>query len=188
MVLKRAISIYLALVAVSVTVQFTVWTIYASASDRANDTAGAIWTVLGWCMLAGLVMMVVTTFQEKQRSEGDSSTSARCCHMSNVLFYGTVLLALAFLPKLVRGPLGSTPERRNFLGCLVHDRHRGAGPLRGRGPPSLAHRLRLAVAEQPEPEGSPLLHHAVDDPGWAVCRHFRGSLVPTPVLRWFFQS
>ena len=40
MVLKRAVSIYLALVAVSVTVQFTVWTIYASAPDRANDTDG----------------------------------------------------------------------------------------------------------------------------------------------------
>ena len=119
----------------------------------AYNTAGAIWTVLGWCMLAGLVLTVVTTFQEKQKSEADSSTSARCCHMSNVLFYGAVLLTLAFLPKLVRGPLGSTPERRNFLGCLVHHRHRGAGPLRGRGPPSLAHRLGLALQNNQKRRG-----------------------------------
>ena len=114
MVLKRAISIYLALVAVGVIVQFTVWTIYAKTSDRANDTAGAIWTVLGWCMLAGLVMMVVTTFQEKQKSEADSSTSARCCHMSNVLFYGAVLLTLAFLPNWFAARWGQPPSEGTF--------------------------------------------------------------------------
>ncbi len=114
MVLKRAISIYLALVAVSVTAQFTVWTIYAKTSDPANNTAGAIWNVLGWCMLAGLVLTVVTTFQEKQRSEADSSTNARCCHMSNVLFYGAVLLTLAFLPNWFAARWGQPPSEGTF--------------------------------------------------------------------------
>lgn len=112
--IKRAISIYLALIAVATTVQFAVWTIYAKTSDRANDLANTIWNVLGWCMLAGLVLMLVTTFREKQRIDADPSTSAQHCCTPNVLFYGAVLLTLAFLPNWFAARFGQVTNESTF--------------------------------------------------------------------------
>ena len=114
MVIKRAISVYLALVAICLVVQFTVWTIYAQASERANDAANTVWDVIGWCMLAGLVLVLVVTYQEKQRSPTDSSTGARQWLTANRLFYAALVLTLAFLPNWFAAQWGEPPNEATF--------------------------------------------------------------------------
>lgn len=111
---NRLLSLYLAVVAVSVTAQFTTWTIYSKISDRAADVALVAWDVIGWCMLAGLLLTVFTTFREKRNSDPDSSGCARYCHPSNLLFYGAVLLTLAFMPNWFGGLWGEPPHEGTF--------------------------------------------------------------------------
>ena len=114
MVIKRAASVYLAVVAVCVAVQFTVWTIYAQASDRANDAATAIWNLLGWCQLAGLAIVLGTTFQAKRRHDKDHATSTRQWLTANRLFYSAILLTLAFLPNWLAARWGQPPNEATF--------------------------------------------------------------------------
>ena len=114
MLLNRAGSVYLGLVALSVAVQFTVWTIYAQSSDRASDTANNIWNVLGWCQLAGLAMILVTTFKEKRRHDDDPLTSTRQWLTANRIFYSTLLLTLAFLPNWFAARWGEPPDQSAF--------------------------------------------------------------------------
>lgn len=99
MALHRLISAYLLLVAVAVAVHFVVFPLYAYDSD--GETIGSalnVWHVLDVFMAAGLAMMMLTTWREKRRHEGDSS-DLRPWLRSNVMFYGTVLVALAFVPN-----------------------------------------------------------------------------------------
>ena len=100
MALHRLMSAYLLIVAVAVAVHFMVFPLYAYDSD--GETIGSalnVWHVLDVFMAAGLVLMMVTTWREKRRYEGDSSGDLRPWLRSNVMFYATVLVALAFVPN-----------------------------------------------------------------------------------------
>ena len=102
----RLISVYLALVAVAVAVQFVLFPLYAYDSDgEVTNSALDVWHVLNWLMAAGLVLAVLTTCREKRRHEGDSGFGPWL--RSNVMFYGTVLLALAFVPNWFASAWGS---------------------------------------------------------------------------------
>ncbi|MDE0121786.1 MAG: hypothetical protein OXS33_08645 [bacterium] len=113
MVIKRVISVYLALVAIGLAVQFTTWTIYAQASQRARDAAGAVWDVIGWSMLAGLVLTLVVTYQEKQRRDA-GTTSTRQWLSANRLFYAALVLTLAFMPNWFASRWGEPPNEATF--------------------------------------------------------------------------
>lgn len=96
----RLISVYLALVAVAVAVQFVVFPLYAYDSDgEVMASALDVWHVLDWFMAAGLVLMVVTTYREKRRHDGEGSSDVVAWLRSSFMFYGAVLLALAFVPN-----------------------------------------------------------------------------------------
>lgn len=100
MTLRRLMSAYLLLVAVAVAVQFMVFPLYAyDSGGETMDSALNVWHVIDVLMAAGLALMVLTTWREKRRYEGDSSADLRPWLRSNVMFYGTVLLALAFVPN-----------------------------------------------------------------------------------------
>ena len=114
MLIKRAMSVYLVVVALSVAVQFNVWTIYAQASDSANDAATAIWNVLGWCQLAGLVIVLGTTFKAKRRHDADPTGATRQWLTANLLFYGALVLTLAFLPNWLAARWGDPPNEATF--------------------------------------------------------------------------
>lgn len=114
MVIKRAISVYLALVAICLAVQFTTWTIYAQASKQADEVAGTVWDVIGWSMLAGLVLVMVITYQEKQGGHPESPTAARQWLTANRLFYAALVLTLAFLPNWFASRWGEPPNEATF--------------------------------------------------------------------------
>lgn len=91
---KRVIGAYLALVAVVVLAQFVAWPLYVDDyADAANDT----WLTLNWFMAAGLVLMLVLTCKAKQACDADADN--RQWIRANVMFYLTVLLAIAFVPN-----------------------------------------------------------------------------------------
>ena len=99
MALHRLMSVYLIVVAVAVAVHFMVFPLYAyDSGGETMDAALNVWHVLDVLMAAGLVLMMLTTWREKRRYGGDSS-DLRPWLRSNVMFYGTVLLALAFVPN-----------------------------------------------------------------------------------------
>ena len=96
----RLISAYLALVALAVAVQFVLYPLYAyDSAGEVIDAARATWDVLNWFMALGLVLMVVTTFKEKKRLDSAASVEIRRWLVATVMFYGTVLLALGFVPN-----------------------------------------------------------------------------------------
>ena len=78
MVLHRLMSAYLLLVAVAVAVHFVVFPLYAyDSGGETIDAALNVWHVLDVFMAAGLVLMMLTTWREKRRYEGDSSADLR---------------------------------------------------------------------------------------------------------------
>ncbi len=95
---KRAIGVYLALVALAVAAQFVAYPLYAYEGDNL-DAANDTWLVLDWLMFVGLMLAVVTTFRAKQQSDAGSSADLRRWFGANAMFYGTVLLTLAFVPN-----------------------------------------------------------------------------------------
>lgn len=106
--IPRLVSVYLALVAAAVTAQFpqfVLFPLYAYDSDGEwlGGAANDIWLVLDYFMAAGLILMLVTTWREKKRADHDTSADQRSWLGSAVMFYGTAILTLAFLPKNVRG-------------------------------------------------------------------------------------
>ena len=106
--LHRMIGAYLALVAVAVAVQFMVFPLYAYDSDgEVVASALDVWHVLDWFMAAGLVLLVVATCREKRRHGGEDSSDVRPWLRSNFMFYGAVLLALAFVPNWFEAAWGS---------------------------------------------------------------------------------
>ena len=100
MVANRLIGAYLGLVAVAVAIQFVAFPLYGydSGGERSSGALG-VWQVLDWLMVIGLVLMLVTTAQRKRHHDGEDSTNMRPWLASRVMFYGTIMLALAFLPN-----------------------------------------------------------------------------------------
>ena len=100
MVMDRLIGAYLGLVAGVVAVQFVVFPLYAydSAGERTSGALG-IWHVLDWFMAIGLVLMLVTTSKRKRSHDGETSSNIRPWLASRVMFYGTAMLTLAFMPN-----------------------------------------------------------------------------------------
>ena len=100
MVTNRLIGAYLGLVAVVVAAQFVVFPLYAydSAGERTSGAVG-FWHLLDWFMAIGLVLMLGTTFRRKRSHDGETSTNIRPWLASRVMFYGTAMLALAFVPN-----------------------------------------------------------------------------------------
>lgn len=94
----RVISVYLALVASAVALQFTLWRVWSQASDRAEQTSDAIWQVLGWGQLIALALTLVVTFGAKRKQDTDPAADTRGWLNANILFYCAVVLSLAFLP------------------------------------------------------------------------------------------
>ena len=93
---KRVVGAYLALVAVVVLAQFVAWPLYVDDhADAADDT----WLILNWFMAAGLVLMLVLTCKGKQSCDADPAGDDRQWIRANVMFYATVLLAIAFVPN-----------------------------------------------------------------------------------------
>ena len=108
MAVDKLISIYLVLVAIAVAVQFVVFPLYAYGVDgEVMASALDVWHVLDWFMAVGLVLVVVTTYGEKRRRDGDESPDLRPWLRSRFMFYGTVLLALAFVPNWFAAVWGS---------------------------------------------------------------------------------
>ena len=95
---KRAVSAYLALVALAVLGQFVAYPLYAYEGDNA-DAALEIWLVLDWFMAVGLALMLVMTCKGKQSCDADAASDSRQWIRANVMFYLTVLLTVAFLPN-----------------------------------------------------------------------------------------
>lgn len=93
---KRVVGLYLALVALVVVAQFVAFPLYADDhADAANDT----WLILDWFMAAGLALMLVITCRAKRSCDAESGADTRQWVRSNAMFYGTVLLAIAFVPN-----------------------------------------------------------------------------------------
>ena len=91
---KRMVGAYLALVAVVVLAQFVAWPLYVDDhAEAANDT----WLILNWFMAAGLALMLVLTCKAKQSC--DAEADDRQWIRANVMFYLTVLVAIAFVPN-----------------------------------------------------------------------------------------
>lgn len=110
----RCGSVYLAAVAAAVAANFIAYPLYAyDSSGESSNTATEIWLTIDWFMATGLLMMLMITFKGKKASdakaragcmgtetgEGDSSTGTRRWIESNLLFYSSVLLTLAFIPN-----------------------------------------------------------------------------------------
>ena len=93
---KRVIGAYLALVAVVVLAQFVAWPLYV---DDHADAAGDTWLILNWFMAAGLVLMLVITARAKLSCDAEGGDDDRSWIRANVMFYLTVLLAIAFVPN-----------------------------------------------------------------------------------------
>ena len=116
----RLISVYLALVALAVGVQFMVFPLYAYDADgEVMASALDLWHVLGWFMAAGLVLMLVTTCRQKCRYAGDTSADIRPWLRSNVMFYTTVFPSAGLRAEMVRVHM----ERQQQLDNLASDRH-----------------------------------------------------------------
>ncbi len=93
---KRLIGAYLALVAVVVLAQFVAWPLYVDDhADAALDT----WLILNWFMAAGLALMLVITTRAKRSCDAEGGGDTRQWVRANVMFYLTVLLAVAFVPN-----------------------------------------------------------------------------------------
>ena len=95
---RRAVATYLVLVALAVVAQFVAFPLYADEGDNL-DPALDVWHILNWFMAAGLVLMLVITLRGKQAADADPGTGTRQWVRANVMFYVSVLLAIAFVPN-----------------------------------------------------------------------------------------
>lgn len=92
---KRVVGAYLALVAAAVLAQFVAWPLYVDDhADAALDT----WLILNWFMAAGLALMLVITTRVKRSCDAEGGDDRQWIR-ANVMFYLTVLLAVAFVPN-----------------------------------------------------------------------------------------
>ena len=106
---RRAIAAYLALVALAVVGHFVAFPLYAYESDNL-DAALDTWHVLNWFMAAGLVLMLVITVRGKRAGDADPAIDSRQWLRANVMFYLSVLLAVAFVPNWFASNWGESDD------------------------------------------------------------------------------
>lgn len=136
-ILFRGASLYLVLVAVAVTVQFFAFPFYAydAAGKSIEDgSAMTVWLVLDWFMAVGLVILVIATLAGKKfinmesnlnKKHKSGSDEAGCCNTTdsgngygdlkkwieaNAMFYGSVILTIAFVPNWFEVAWGASPN------------------------------------------------------------------------------
>lgn len=99
---ERAISIYLALVALVTVAQSVMFPVYGYESDgTAAGGANTVWHVLNWFMALGLAAMLFTTYREKRRLDAETATDLRPWIGASAKFYLGVLVTVAFAPNWV---------------------------------------------------------------------------------------
>ncbi len=99
---NRLISLYLVLVAAAVAGQFFAFPLYAyDAADEVRVVADNVWSVLNFFMAAGLALVMLTANRERRRQDEAPSPDHRSWLGSNVMFYGSVLAAVAFVPNFL---------------------------------------------------------------------------------------
>lgn len=83
--------------------------IYGYDSDGNLLSAGIdVWHTLNWFMAAGLVLMLFTTYGEKRQfPAGPAASDVLPWVRSNVRFYSTVVVFLAFVPNWFAATWGS---------------------------------------------------------------------------------
>ena len=106
---RRAIAAYLALVALAVLGHFVAFPLYAYEGDNL-DAAFDAWHVMNWFMAAGLVLMLVITVRGKRACDADPAMDSRRWLRANVMFYLTVLLAVAFVPNWFASNWGESAD------------------------------------------------------------------------------
>ena len=121
--IKRIISIYLAIVAVVVTVQFVAYPLYAydEAGNEIKNSLDAmdVWHIIDWFMAGGLILAVATSFMAKQAHDANLRDAQAGCVSDgkglsgsdvgairqwfecNLIFYSAVLLLIAFIPNWI---------------------------------------------------------------------------------------
>ena len=99
---ERAISIYLALVAIVTVVQSVMYPVYGYEPDgTAAGGANTVWHVLNWFMALGLAATLFTTYREKRRLDAEAASDLRPWIGASAKFYVTVVLTVAFAPNWV---------------------------------------------------------------------------------------
>ena len=110
MATRRLISVFLALVAVAVAGHFIVFPLYAyNAAGEASALSRNIWLTLDAFQAAALLLVLITGYQAKQASDGETSAITRSWVTSNLIFYTTVLVAIPFFANWFAA-LGSTDD------------------------------------------------------------------------------
>lgn len=94
---RRVIGTYLALVAVAVLGHFVAFPLYAYEGDNL-EAALDTWHIMNWFIAAGMVLMLILTLEAKRSCEADAAAGRQWIR-ANVMFYLTVLLAVAFVPN-----------------------------------------------------------------------------------------
>lgn len=96
----RLMSLYLVLVAAAVAGQFFAFPLYGyDAAGEVRVVADNVWSALNFFMAAGLVLVMLTANRERRRQDEAPSPDLRSWLGSNVMFYGAVLAAVAFVPN-----------------------------------------------------------------------------------------
>lgn len=97
---RRVIAVYLALVALAVTVQFMGFPFYGyEPGGGFNERAVNAWLVLDPLQALGLALAALTGFREKRRLAAAPVADFRRWMGANVVFYGAVLMLIALLPN-----------------------------------------------------------------------------------------
>lgn len=95
MAVKKAISVYLALVAAWVAVHFLDHTFFEDHADEALDGSRNQFLTLDGFMAAAFLLTAVTAFRTS-RQESKHSPLPRSWFLSNLFFYATILAAVPF--------------------------------------------------------------------------------------------
>ena len=97
---RRVIAVYLAVVALAVTVQFMGFPFYGHEPGGGfNQRAINAWLTLDALQAVGLALAAVTAFREKRRRDADPVADFRRWMGANAVFYGAVLMLIALLPN-----------------------------------------------------------------------------------------
>ena len=96
----RLLSVYLVLIGIAVAAHFVIYPLYAyDDSGESSEGSLAVWLMLDWFMASGLFVMLITTLASKKAVNTDHDAVTREWLVANLMFYSTVMLALAFTPN-----------------------------------------------------------------------------------------